>query len=37
LSERQQALRDLGLLDDDALEQTPFLKIRKRIQFLFGI
>lgn len=37
LSERQQALRDLGLLDDDALEQTPFIKIRKRIQVLFGI
>ncbi len=37
LSERQQALRDLGLLDDDSLEQTPFLKIRKRIQVLFGI
>ncbi|MGL5065860.1 MAG: cyclic nucleotide-binding domain-containing protein, partial [Microcoleus sp.] len=27
LSERQQALRDLGLLDGDSLEQTPFLKI----------
>jgi small-conductance mechanosensitive channel len=37
LSERQQALRDLGLLDGDSLEQTPFLKIRKRIQVLFGI
>ena len=37
LSERQQALRDLGLLDDDSLGQTPFLKIRKRIQVLFGI
>ena len=37
LSERQQALRDLGLLDDDSLEQTPFIKIRKRIQVLFGI
>ena len=37
LSERQQALRDLGLLDDESLEQTPFLKIRKRIQVLFGI
>lgn len=37
LSERQQALRDLGLLDDDCLEQTPFIKIRKRIQVLFGI
>jgi len=37
LSERQQALRDLGLLDGDSLEQTPFIKIRKRIQVLFGI
>ncbi|MEK0182375.1 MAG: hypothetical protein EAZ78_04170 [Oscillatoriales cyanobacterium] len=37
LSERQQALRDLGLLDDDSFEQTPFLKVRKRIQVLFGI
>jgi potassium-dependent mechanosensitive channel len=37
LSERQQALRDLGLLDDGSLEQTPFIKIRKRIQVLFGI
>ena len=37
LSERQQALRDLGLLDGDSLEQTPFVKIRKRIQVLFGI
>jgi potassium efflux system protein len=37
LSQRQQALRDLGLLDDDSLEQTPFIKIRKRIQVLFGI
>jgi potassium-dependent mechanosensitive channel len=37
LSERQQALRDLGLLEGDSLEQTPFIKIRKRIQVLFGI
>ncbi|MEG3862488.1 cyclic nucleotide-binding domain-containing protein [Microcoleus sp. herbarium12] len=37
LSERQQALRDLGLLDDDSLDHTPFIKIRKRIQVLFGI
>ena len=37
LSERQQALRDLGLLDEDSLGQTPFIKIRKRIQVLFGI
>lgn len=37
LSERQQALRDLGLLEGDFSEQTPFLKIRKRIQVLFGI
>jgi small-conductance mechanosensitive channel len=37
LSERQQALRDLGLLEGDSLGQTPFVKIRKRIQVLFGI
>ncbi len=37
LSERQQALRDLGLLYGDSLGQTPFIKIRKRIQVLFGI
>ncbi|WP_373534416.1 cyclic nucleotide-binding domain-containing protein [Microcoleus sp.] len=37
LSERQQALRDLGLLYGDSLEQAPFIKIRKRIQVLFGI
>ena len=37
LSERQQALRDLGLLDGDSIGQTPFIKIRKRIQVLFGI
>ena len=37
LSERQQALRDLGLLDGESLGQTPFIKIRKRIQVLFGI
>lgn len=36
LSERQQALRDLGLLDDST-GQTPFIKIRKQIQTLFGI
>lgn len=37
LSERQQALRDLGILDDSYTEQTPFIRIRKRIQTLFGI
>lgn len=37
LSERQQALRNLGLLDEGASEETPFIKIRKQIQLLFGI
>jgi small-conductance mechanosensitive channel len=37
LSERQQALKDLGLFDNLPQEQTPFLKIRKQIQTLFGI
>lgn len=37
LSERQQALRDLGLLGEGFGEQTPFIRIRKRIQTLFGI
>ena len=37
LSERQQALRNLGLLDEGVSEETPFIKIRKQIQMLFGI
>ncbi|MBD1922913.1 mechanosensitive ion channel [Microcoleus sp. FACHB-831] len=37
LSERQQVLRDLGLLTEAALEQTPLVWIRNRIQTLFGI
>lgn len=37
LSERQQALRNLGLLDEGASEETPFIRIRKQIQTLFGI
>ena len=37
LSQRQQALRDLGLLTEDGLEEKPFIWIRKRIQSLFGI
>ncbi|HLO49009.1 MAG TPA: cyclic nucleotide-binding domain-containing protein [Kamptonema sp.] len=37
LSERKQALQDLGLLDESSPDQTPFLRIRKRIQTLFGI
>lgn len=37
LSERQQVLRDLGLLTEADLEQTPFVWIRNRIQTLFGI
>lgn len=37
LSERQQALRNLGLLDEGVSEETPFIRIRKQIQMLFGI
>jgi small-conductance mechanosensitive channel len=37
LSERQQALRNLGLLDEGFSEETPFIRIRKQIQTLFGI
>ncbi len=37
LSERQQALRDLGLLAEGITEPTPFIRIRQRIQNLFGI
>ena len=38
LSERQQSLRDLGLLVDEAeSEQTPLERIRKRITTIFGI
>lgn len=37
LSERQQVLRDLGLLMEVTEEETPFIWIRKRIQTLFGI
>lgn len=39
LSERQQVLRDMGLLTEDALslEETPFIWIRKRLQTIFGI
>jgi hypothetical protein len=37
LSERQQVLRNLGLLDEGASEETPFIRIRKQIQTLFGI
>ncbi|OCR02121.1 hypothetical protein BCD67_22800 [Oscillatoriales cyanobacterium USR001] len=37
LSERKQALQNLGLFDEGSSEQTPFIKIRKRIQTLFGI
>jgi small-conductance mechanosensitive channel len=37
LSERQQALRHLGLLDEEVSEETPFIRIRKQIQMLFGI
>ncbi len=37
LAERQQSLRKLGLLDEGVSEETPFIKIRKQIQMLFGI
>ncbi|MEP0751728.1 mechanosensitive ion channel [Trichocoleus sp. Lan] len=37
LSERQQALRDLGVLTEEISEQTPLIRIRQRIQSLFGI
>jgi potassium efflux system protein len=37
LSERQQALQDLGLLIDTPSEETPFIWVRKRLQLLFGI
>lgn len=37
LYERQQALRELGLLNEGSTEQTPFYRIRTRIQTLFGI
>jgi small-conductance mechanosensitive channel len=37
LAERQQVLRNLGLLDEGASEETPFIRIRKQIQMLFGI
>ncbi|MEP0878988.1 cyclic nucleotide-binding domain-containing protein [Funiculus sociatus GB2-M2] len=37
LSERQQALRDLGLLAEEITEPTPFIRLRQRIQNLFGI
>lgn len=37
LSERQQALRNLGLLPEGSSEETPFIWVRKRLQTLFGI
>ncbi|WP_275574943.1 cyclic nucleotide-binding domain-containing protein [Neosynechococcus sphagnicola] len=37
LSERQQALRELGLLETGNLEEPPFIRIRKHLQTLFGI
>ncbi len=36
LLERQQTLRDMGILNDYS-EETPLLRIRKRLQTLFGI
>lgn len=37
LSERQQALRDLGLLADENSDETPFFWIRNRLKILFEI
>ncbi len=37
LYERREALRELGLLDLSSSENTPFNRIRNRIQTLFGI
>ena len=37
LAERQQTLRNLGLLSEGTLEEPPFVRIRKQIQTLFGI
>ncbi|NEP44097.1 MAG: cyclic nucleotide-binding domain-containing protein, partial [Okeania sp. SIO2H7] len=37
LYERQQALKDLGLLEEASTDNTPFYRIRSRIQTLFGI
>lgn len=36
LMERQQTLKDMGILSDFS-EETPFVRIRKRLQTLFGI
>lgn len=36
LMERQQTLREMGLLSELS-EETPFIRIRKRLQTLFGI
>lgn len=37
LYERQQALKELGLLSETSTDNTPFYRIRARIQTLFGI
>ncbi len=37
LIQRQQMLRELGILENDDLEHHPILWIRKRMQSLFGI
>jgi hypothetical protein len=34
--ERQQTLREMGILSEFS-EETPFNKVRKRLQTLFGI
>ncbi len=36
LMERQQTLREMGILTEFS-EETPFIRIRKRLQTLFGI
>lgn len=37
LLERQQTLREMGILSDELAEGNPLLRIRKRLQTLFGI
>ncbi len=37
LYERQQALKELGLFNETSTDNTPFYRIRTRIQTLFGI
>ncbi|MCA1995188.1 MAG: cyclic nucleotide-binding domain-containing protein, partial [Coleofasciculus sp. S288] len=37
LAERQQVLRNFKLLPEETSDETPFIRIRKQIQHLFGI